>query len=260
MTRLRPGDQVFGEAQGAYAEYVAASESKLAHKPSRLSYEEAAAVPVAAIPALQGLRVKPVQPGDAVLINGASGGVGTFAVQIAKAWGADVTAVCSTRNLELVRALGADRAIDYTVEDFTTSGRLYDVILDLVGDRSLGRCRRALKSGGVYISSVGQRGGRLLGVLPRLVSMPFVFRSSQQRGVALAAKASADDLARLTELIDARKVVPIVDRRYGLSQAGEGVQHQGEGHGRGKVVIVVDQRHESIADAAGGEVEGRAQR
>lgn len=239
VTRLRPGDEVFGEAEGAYAEYATSSESKLALKPSSLSYEEAAAVPVAAIPALQGLRVKPVQPGDAVLINGASGGVGTFAVQIAKASGAEVTAVCSTRNLDLVRALGADHAIDYTREDFTTSGLLYDVILDLVGDRPLGRCRRALKPGGVYISSAGQRGGRWLGVLPRLLSMPFVFRSSLQRGVALAARASTDDLAIIAHLIDTQQVVPVIDQRYELSEAREALQHQGEGHARGKAVIVV---------------------
>ncbi len=238
-SRFHPGDEVFGEIRGAYAEYATSPESTLALKPPSLSFEEAAAIPVAAMPALQGLRVKPVVAGDAVLINGAAGGVGTFAIQIAKAWGAEVTAVCSTRNLDLVRAIGADHAIDYTCQGFTASGHRYDVILDLVGDRPLGDCKRAVKPGGVYVSSVGQRGGPWLGVLPRLVSLPFAFRSATQRAVALVAKRSADDLAAIAQLINAKKVSPVIDRRYRLSQVPEALQRQGEGHARGKSIIVI---------------------
>lgn len=237
--RFQPGDEVVGEIQGAYAEYAKSPESALALKPSSLSFAEAAAVPVAAMPALQGLRVKPVVAGDAVLINGAAGGVGTFAIQIARAWGGEVTAVCSTRNLDLVTALGARHAIDYTRRDFTASGDRYDVILDLVGDRPLGHCRRALKPGGVYVSSVGQRGGRWLGILPRLVAMPLAFRSATQRAVALVAKRSANDLALVAGLIDAKQLRPVIDRRYRLSEVPEALQRQGEGHGRGKSVIVI---------------------
>lgn len=251
VTRFRPGDEVYGEIQGAYAEYATASEKVLALKPASLAFEEAAAVPVAAMPALQGLRAKGrIQSGDRVLINGASGGVGTFAIQIAKAWGAEVTAVCRTRNLELVRSLGADHTVDYTREDFTATARPYDLILDLVGDRPLTDCRRALKPGGVYVSSVGQRGGRWLGVLPRLVRLPLVFRSSQQHAVALVAKKNAADLVLMGQLIDAKKVTPVIDRRYTLSQAPAALQRQGDGHARGKSVIIVGAELESEGRAA----------
>ncbi len=232
VTRFQPGDEVFGEVCRAHAEYVCATEDQLALKPSNLSFEQAAAVPVAGLTALQGMRDSAkVQPGHEVLINGASGGVGTFAVQIAKAFGAEVTGVCSTNNLELVRSIGADHVVDYTRDDFTQATARYDVIFDLVGSASLRACRRALAPGGVYVCSVGRMGWMLKSLLAGLLPGWNV--------AGLSAQPNAADLATLAELIEAGKVTPVIDRRYELSQVADAMRYQGRGHTRGKSIIAV---------------------
>jgi NADPH:quinone reductase-like Zn-dependent oxidoreductase len=241
VTRFRPGDEVFANVEsGGFAEYACAREGLLALKPANLTFEQAAAVPLAALTALQGLRdAGQLQPGQKVLIIGASGGVGTFAVQIAKALGADVTGVCSTRNVELVRSRGADQVIDYTESDFTESGQKYDLILQLAGTRSPSDCRRALASKGTLLLSSGESDGRWIGPVGRIIKAaalsPFV---SQKLGPFLA-KPDRDDLQFLTELIEAGKVKPVIDRTYSLSEAPAAIRYLEEGHARGKVVITV---------------------
>jgi NADPH:quinone reductase-like Zn-dependent oxidoreductase len=232
VKQLRPGDEVFGTSVGAWAEYAAAGEDRLCPKPANVSFEEAAAVPIAALTALQGLRDKGrVQPGKKVLINGASGGVGSFAVQIAKTLGAEVTGVCSTRNVELVRALGADRVIDYTQEDFTQGGPRYDLILDNAGNHSLSALRRALAPAGRLIPNSGSAG---LGTfITAFVSSPFL----RQQGRPYLSVPKLKDLTFLKELIEDGKLTPAIDRTYPLSDAADAFRYLGSGHARGKVVI-----------------------
>ncbi|MGC5585211.1 NAD(P)-dependent alcohol dehydrogenase [Ornithinimicrobium sp. W1665] len=240
VTRFRPGDDVYGETTtGSFAEFACVPERLLALKPANLTFEQAAAVPLAAVTALQGLRdVGGVQPGQAVLIDGASGGVGTFAVQIAKTLGADVTGVCSTRNVELVRSLGADRVIDYTREDFARGGQRFDVILDLAGRHPLADCRRALTRTGTLVSASGF-GGPVLGPLGRYVGALALSPFVSQRLRVLAAQPSHQDLETLTALIDAEAVRPVIETTYALAQTAEAIRHLAERHTRAKIVIAV---------------------
>jgi NADPH:quinone reductase-like Zn-dependent oxidoreductase len=234
VTRFQPGDEVFGACQATCAEYVCAGEDKFALKPAPLTLEQAAAVPTSAVAALLGLRdAGKVQPGQKALINGASGGVGTFAVQIAKAFGAEVTGVCSTRNVDMVRSIGADHVIDYNQEDFTQSGGRYDLILDNVANRSFSDLRRALTPQGIIIPNSGHSG---LGyVIKAFVRSAFV----RQQGRPFIAIPNHEDLVVLKELIEAGKVTPVIDRTYPLSEIPEAFRYLNEGHARGKVVITV---------------------
>jgi NADPH:quinone reductase-like Zn-dependent oxidoreductase len=241
VTRFRPGDEGFGAVEaGAFADYVCAAEDLVVPKPAKLSFEAAAAVPAAGLTALQVLRDQGrIEPGQRVLINGASGGVGTFAVQVAKALGAEVTGVCSTRNVDLVRSLGADSVTDYTREDFTRSGQRYGLILDNVGNRLLSDCRRVLSPKGVYVSSFGRPENRWLGPFAQLfkmaVSSPFVRHSLRSFETA----PNGADLQFLKELLEAGKITPIIDRTYPLSEVPDALRYLEEGHARGKVVISV---------------------
>jgi len=242
VTQFRPGDAVFGACDGAFAEYVCAPASSVVKKPDRLSFVQAAAVAIGGLTALQALRDKGhVQPGQKVLINGAAGGVGTFAVQIAKWIGATVTGVCSTANVEMVRHIGADLVVDYTQEDFAAAGRIYDVIFDLVGNRSLTEFRRVLGPTGTFISCGGggpdKRTSELLGpVVGQMVTARF----TRQKLVGILAKRDQADLQLLSELMDSGKVTPVIDHCYGLAQTAEAVRYLELGHARGKVVITVD--------------------
>jgi NADPH:quinone reductase-like Zn-dependent oxidoreductase len=243
VTQFKAGDEVFGACNGAFAEYACARESALAMKPDNISFEQAASSPVAGLTALQGLRDKgQIQPGQKVLINGAAGGVGTFAVQIAKSFGAEVTGICSTRNVAMVRSIGGDHVIDYTREDFTSSGQHYDVIYDLVANHSFSEHKRALTRNGIYIGAgvLGLHGsmiGVLTGRITELVLSPFV----SQKFVSFLAKLNREDLTAIAALMEAGKVTPVIDRRYSLSEAAEAVRYLEEGHARGKVVIDFDQ-------------------
>jgi NADPH:quinone reductase-like Zn-dependent oxidoreductase len=241
VTRFRTGDEVFAHVEGGgFAEYASVSEDFLALKPANLTFEQAAAVPLAALTALQGLRdAGQVQPGQKVLIIGASGGVGTFAVQIAKSFGADVTGVCSTRNVEMVRSLGADHVSDYTQEDFTRSGRKYDLIFQLAGTRSPSDIRHALTSEGTLLLSSGESSGRWIGPMERMLKAAVLSPFVSQKLRSFLAKASGDDLQALKELIEAGKVEPVIDRTYSLGEVPEAVRYLEEGHARGKVVITV---------------------
>lgn len=235
VTRLRPGDAVFGGCSAACAEYVSAKEDMFVEKPRNLTLEQAAAVPTSALAALHGLRDQgKVQPGQKILINGASGGVGTFAVQIAKALGAEVTAVCSTRHVELVRSLGADHVIDYTQEDFTKNAQRYDVILDNVGSRAFRDYWRVLTPQGMHIPSSGH--GGMSYILKALLLSKFV---RQQRPPFLSTPNRAD-LVILKELIEAGKVAPVIDRTYPLNEISEAFRYLDQGHARGKVVITME--------------------
>ena len=237
ITQFRPGDEVFGGKSGALAEYVSVRNA-VALKPANLTLEQAAAVPVAALTALQGLRDQgQIQPGQKVLINGASGGVGTFAVQIAKAFGAEVTGVCSTRNVDLVHSIGADHVIDYTREDFTRSGRRYDLILDVAGSRSWSECKRVLTPQANLVVVGAPKGGRLMGPLSHVVRVRLAALRSSQKVVWFIAKMNKADLVVLQEFLEARKVIPVIDRRYPLSEVAEAFRYLGEGHAQGKVVI-----------------------
>ena len=232
VTRFRAGDAVFGEGAGAFAEYACVPERWLAKKPSNLSFEQAAAVPMAGITALQGLRDSgKIQAGQKVLILGASGGVGTFAVQIAKSFGAEVTGVCSTKNVEMVRSIGADHVVDYTREDFTRGGVRYDLMLDTIGNRSLHACRRVLAPKAVYVFI----GGRMSHLAASMLAGPFVSQDVK----AVVAKRSSADLEFLSGLIEAGRVTPVIDRTYKLSEVPEAVRYLEEGHARGKIVITV---------------------
>ena len=240
VTELQPGDEVFGTSGGSWAEYAAARPEKLARKPASLSFEEAAAVPIAGITALQALRDHGhVEPGQKILINGASGGVGTFAVQLAKAFGADVTAVCSTRNVEQARSLGADRVVDYTQEDFTNRGERHDLMLDIAGSRSFLACRRALTPEATLVVIGGPMKYRGLGPLPHMAGTMVKSRGRSQKVVFFVAKINTEDLGVLKELLEAGKVRSVIDREYPLSEAPEALSYLGEGHARGKVVITV---------------------
>lgn len=238
VTKFTVGDEVFGDistAFGGFAEYACARESVLVKKPASLNFEQAAAVPMAAVTALQGLRKGGIQPGDDVAIVGASGGVGTFAVQIAKALGAEVTAISSTKKLERLCALGADHVIDYTCEDFTRIGQSYDLILAVNGYRPLAEYRRALKPQGTYIM-VGGEGNQ---IFEAMVKGSLVSRRGGQTVVNLLASPNADDLAFVKDLIEAGKVTPVIDRTYPLANTAEAVRYVGAGHAAGKVVIHV---------------------
>ena len=240
VTRFKPGDDVFGASTGSYAEFAAASEDQLALKPSSLSFEQAATVPMAGLVALQAIRDHgKVRAGQRVLVNGASGGVGTFAVQIAKALGAEVTAVVSTVNVELMRSIGADHVIDYTAEDFTTAGRRYDVILDNVSNHSLSRLRRVLTETGVLIPNGGNFGNRWFASAGRLLRGAILFRFGGQRLGNFLVSTSHEDLVVLKDLIETGKVAPVLDRTYPLNRTAEAVDRIGRGHARGKVVITV---------------------
>jgi NADPH:quinone reductase-like Zn-dependent oxidoreductase len=235
--QLRPGDEVFGWSKGAFAEYACAAAGSLLPTASKLTLEQSAAVGDSAFTALAAVRDQgKVRSGQRVLINGASGGVGTFAVQIAKAFGANVTGVCSTANLDVVRSIGADQVIDYTREDFVQAGQRYDVMLDLVGSRSLSDCRRALTRRGTYVIVGVKDMGRWLGLgrqFKALLLSPFV----RQRMRVFVVRHTREDLAVLKELVEAGRLMPVIDRRYALSDVPEALRYQGEGHARGKIVI-----------------------
>jgi len=240
VKHFKAGDEVYGGANGAFAEYACASEKNLMAKPKNLSYEQAAAVPIAALTALQALRDKgQVKPGQKVLINGAAGGVGTFAVQIAKAFGAEVTGVCSTRNVELVHSIGADHTIDYTKEDFTQSDQNYDLILDAIGNQPLLRCRRVLTPNGTLVMVGSISKGLLLGPLARSLRGLLISRFIRQRFVMMMASWNKEDLQTIHELLEAGKVVPVIDREYTLTEVPKAIRYLEEGHARGKVIIIM---------------------
>ena len=239
VTGLQPGDDVYGLRDGALAEYVPAR-AGVALKPANLSFEEAAAVPMAGLTALQGIRDKAeLQPGQRVLVNGASGGVGTFAVQIAKALGGHVTAVCSTRNVEQARVLGADEVVDYTQDDFTRSGHRYDAILDVAGSRRWSELKRVLAPEGRVIILGGQKGNRMIGPLGHMVRTKLAALRGSQEARFFMAKPNRADLDVLRELIEAGKVKPVVERRFDLEELPEAFRVIGEGHTRGKLVIAI---------------------
>jgi NADPH:quinone reductase-like Zn-dependent oxidoreductase len=241
--QFRPGDEVLGEVgYGGFAEYVAAPESTLARKPANISFAEAAGVPMTGLTALQSLRDHgQIASGQKVLVNGASGGIGTIGVQLACHFGAEVTGVCSTRNLELVRSLGASHVVDYTEEDFTRTGRQYDLILDCVGNRSVGDCKRALVPGGIC-------------VVAGMYSLPLLFQhmllgkrgagDSGKRLVVMNAQIVQEDLVFLAELLEAGAIKPVIDRRYPLAETAEALRYLEKGHARGKVVVTVDENGE----------------
>jgi NADPH:quinone reductase-like Zn-dependent oxidoreductase len=239
VTHFKPGDAVFGWCGGAFAEYACTSQSKLVVKPDNASFEQAAAVPVAGLTALQGLRNKgKIQPGQKVLINGASGGVGTFAVQIAKSFGAEVTAVCSSRNVDMARSIGADRVIDYTQEDFTKGGEHYDLIFDLVANHSFSARQRVLNPKGIYIGAgIVGLGDSVIRLLSHSITELVLSRFVRQSFVTLMTKLSKEDLTILGDLMAAGKVTPVIDRCYSLSEVPEAIRYFEEGHARGKIVI-----------------------
>ncbi len=243
VTGFRPGDEVFGglEDRGTLAEYLSIRhDGVVLTKPAGLSFEQAAAVPVAGFTALQALRDKGrIQAGQQVLINGAAGGVGTFAVQLAKAFGAVVTGVCSTGNAELVASLGADQVIDYTREDFTRTGRRYDLLVDIAGNRTLAQTRRVLAPRGVLVGVGGPNKGRWVGPLARSARMAVLSPAVSQRMVFFLAHQNKDDLAVLRDLLQSGKVTPVIDRTYPLSQAAEAIGYLEQGHARGKVVLTI---------------------
>jgi NADPH:quinone reductase-like Zn-dependent oxidoreductase len=241
VKQFQPGDEVFGDLSGcgwgAFAEYACAQETVLVLKPANVSFEAAAATPLAAVTALQGLRDKgQLQAGQKVLINGASGGVGTFAVQIAKAFGAEVTAVCSTRNVELVRSLGADHVIDYTQADFTRSGQQYDLILAANGYHSIFDYKRALGPKGIYVMT----GGSMAQMFQAMLLGPVLSMTGENKMGNLLAQSNQKDLVFIKGLLEAGKVVPVIDRRYPLHEAAEALRYLGEGHAKGKVVIAIE--------------------
>ena len=255
VTQFKPSDAVFGVCvsnpqaagiktwvhdQGAFAEYVCAPESALARKPDNVTFEQAAAAPVAALTALQALRDKGhVSPGHKVLINGAAGGVGTFAVQVAKSLGAEVTGVCSSRNLDTVRSLGADRIIDYTKEDFTKLGQRYDVILDCISNHSLSACRRVLNPKGIYIG-IGDKSGRgMLGILSRVIGILTLSWFSRKKFITFLARPGQPDILAIRDLMESGTLRAIIDRTYGLNDAPDAVRYLETGHARGKIVITL---------------------
>jgi len=242
VTQFKAGDAVFGSSRGAFAEYTVAPETALAAKPEAVSFEDAAACPVAALTALQGLRNKgKIQAGQNVLINGASGGVGTFAVQFAKYFGAHATAVCSARNTAMVRSLGAERVIDYSGEDFTKGTARYDMIFDLGGNHSFSACKRVLAPQGIHVGAGVLAGSNsiflmLVGLLGTLA----VSRFSRQKFTTYVAKVNREDLALVGELLAGGRLKPVIDKRYKLSEAAEAIRYQGTWHARGKLVIIPD--------------------
>jgi NADPH:quinone reductase-like Zn-dependent oxidoreductase len=241
VTQVQAGAEVFGIGEGSFAEYVCARADKLAPKPANLTFEQAAAVPISGLTALQAVRdTGKVQPGQRVLVIGAAGGVGSFAVQLAKAFGAAVTGVCSTAKVDLVRSIGADHVVDYTRHDFADGARHYDLIVDTAGRRSLAQLRRALTRRGTLVIVGGEGGGRWLGGFDRqILRAPIVSLFVRQRLRPLVSKERREDLVALKELIEAGKVTPVIDRTYPLSEAPAAVRYLGEGHACGKVVITV---------------------
>jgi len=239
VTRFQPGDEVFGTCNGAFAEYVSASEDDLALKPANLTFEQAATVPISGFTALQALRDHgKTQPGQKVLIIGASGGVGTFAVQIAKSFGAEVTGVCSTRNLEMVLSIGADHVIDYTQEDFVQGGPRFDLIIDTVANRSLADRRRALMPNGTLVL-VGGSGGRWLAGLERTLGAALLSLFVSQKFLVFFSTGNKEDLATLKDLLEAEKVTPVIDREYPLAETPDAIRYIETGHTQGKIVINV---------------------
>ena len=240
VTQFKPGDEVFGTCNGSFAEYACAREDRLALKPANVSFEEAAAIPVAATTALQGLRNKgQIQPGQKVLVNGASGGVGTFAVQIAKSYGTEVTGVCSTRNLDLVRKIGADHVVDYTREDFTRNEQQrYDLIFDAVGNRSVSDYKRALKPGGTCAVAGFSSMTRMF---EHSALGPLMSKTGNKKvgGMGMA-KINQNDLVFLKQLVETQKVRPVIDRHYRLSETADAIRYLEAGHAQGKVVITVE--------------------
>jgi NADPH:quinone reductase-like Zn-dependent oxidoreductase len=256
VTRFKSGDLVFGACisdpyasgvkvwvcQGAFAEYVCAPESTVILKPENVTFEQGASVPIAAFTALQGLRDKgEIRPGQKVLINGAAGGVGTFAVQIAKSFGAEVTGVCSTRNVDMVRSIGADQVIDYTHEDFTKSGQRYDLLFDCIGNHSLSACRRVLNPKGILIMAGTRSGQGMISLFARLITALVLSWFVSQKLVTFLARPSKEDLATMRDLMATGKVIPVIDRRYSLSEIPQAIRYLEEGHARGKVVITMEQ-------------------
>jgi NADPH:quinone reductase-like Zn-dependent oxidoreductase len=239
VTRFKPGDEVFGANYGAFAEYLCAPEDRLVSKPGNLTFEQAAAVPCAGYTALQGLRDSGrIRAGQRILINGASGGVGTFAVQIAKSFGVEVTGVCSTRNADMVRSIGADHVVDYTQEDFTRGEHRYDLMLDTVGSRSLSECRRVLNANATYVS-IGAKMGHWIGPFVHIAKVLLASAFGRQKMTPMLARQTQRDLVFLRELLETEKVTPVIDRTYKLDEAMEALRYQGEGHTRGKIVLVV---------------------
>jgi NADPH:quinone reductase-like Zn-dependent oxidoreductase len=240
VTRFREGDEVFGVGKGSFADYAVAPEAKLAHKPANLGFEQAGVLAISGMTALQGLRdVANVQAGEKVLILGASGGVGSYAVQIAKALGAEVTGVASTSKLEVVKSLGADHVIDYTREDITDGGTRYDVILDIGGNRSLSKLRRALKPRGRLVIVGGEKGGRLLGGLDRLLRAMLLSPFVSQTLASFISGEKQEDMQTLKEMAEAGKLTPVIDRAFPLAEAAEAVRYLEQGRARGKLVISV---------------------
>jgi NADPH:quinone reductase-like Zn-dependent oxidoreductase len=240
VTEFKAGDEVFGGRSGAFAEYVCVRKA-VAAKPANVTFEQAAAVPTAAITALQALRdYGQLQPGQHVLINGASGGVGTFVVQMAKAFGAEVTAVCSTRNVEMARSLGADYVIDYTQEDFTRSRQRYDLLLDIAGSRSWSEYKRVLKPEAIFVIVGAPKGNRVLGPLSHIIKIRLAALRASQKVIFFVAQFNKEDMMILQELLAAGKITPVIDRQYKLSEVREAMRYLGTGHAKGKVVIIVE--------------------
>jgi NADPH:quinone reductase-like Zn-dependent oxidoreductase len=240
VTRFQPGDEVFGIAKGSYAEYARAREGKLAPKPTNLTFEQAAVVAISGLTALQGLRDRArVRPGQKVLIIGASGGVGTYAVQLAKVFGAEVFGVCSTTKVDMVRSIGADHVIDYAREDFAQGEQRYDVILDIGGNSSLSRLRRALTPKGTLVIAGGETDGRWLGGTDRTLRALLLSRFVGQKLGTFVSSENHDDLIVLKDLIEAGKVTPVIDRTYPMSEVPEAIRYMRDGHARGKLVITV---------------------
>jgi NADPH:quinone reductase-like Zn-dependent oxidoreductase len=244
VTRFEPGDDVFGLCRGSLAEYACAAESSLATKPANVSFEQAAAIPLAGLTALQGLRAGQIQSGQRVLVNGAAGGIGTFAVQIAKSFGTDVTGVCSTRNVEMVGSIGADRVVDYTRADFTRSGERYDMIFDLVTNHSFRACCRVLGPRGILVAAGGggADGHYFIRRLGRMLAGALISRLASQRMVFFVTRLDQGDLVTLGGLLESRKVTPVIDSRHRLSETSEAFRRLAGGHARGKVVVTMDQR------------------
>jgi NADPH:quinone reductase-like Zn-dependent oxidoreductase len=242
VTRFKPGDDVFGLCRGSLAEYAIASESWVAAKPANVSFEDAASVPLAGLTALQGLHAGRIERGQRVLINGAAGGVGTFAVQLARSLGADVTGVCGTRNVEMVGSIGAERVVDYTREDFTRGGQRYDMIFDLVANHSFSACRRVLNPGGIFVAAgVGGADGREFGRrLGRMSTGMLIARFASQRMVFFVARLKQADLVTLGGLLESHQVTPVIDSRHRLSETSEAFRRIAGGHARGKIVVTVD--------------------
>jgi NADPH:quinone reductase-like Zn-dependent oxidoreductase len=250
VTQFKPGDQVFGGCRGAFAEYATTREKSIVTKPDSVTFEQAASIYVAGLTALQGLRDKgKLQPGQKVLVNGAAGGVGTFAVQIAKSFGSEVTGVCSTRNLEMVRSIGAEKTIDYTKQNFTTSDQRYDLILECVGNHSFSECRRVLNTAGRFVMVGAPHDMSMMGLLAQMTKPLLLSPFVSQKAVMFMAKSSQDDLTLLGELIATGKLEPVIDRRYSLSEVPDAMRYVEEGHARGKVIITPDRAHAGVCYA-----------